>query len=57
VARLGGLPGGSCCNGFMALLCGERVQNRENVETMFKAGIGYDSKKLIDSVRDQVGIR
>jgi hypothetical protein len=29
----------------------------ENVETVFKAGIGYDSKKLIDSVRGQVGIR
>jgi hypothetical protein len=24
---------------------------------VFKAGIGYDSKKLIDSVRGQVGIR
>jgi len=29
----------------------------ENVETVFKAGIGYDSRKLIDSVRGQVGIR
>jgi imidazolonepropionase-like amidohydrolase len=29
----------------------------ENVETVFKAGIGYDSQKLIDSVRGQVGIR
>jgi hypothetical protein len=27
------------------------------VETVFKAGIGYDSKKLIDSVQRQVGIR
>jgi len=27
------------------------------VETVFKAGIGYDSKELIDSVRGQVGIR
>jgi hypothetical protein len=24
---------------------------------VFKVGIGYDSKKLIDSVRGQVGIR
>jgi hypothetical protein len=24
---------------------------------VFKAGVGYDSKKLIDSVRGQVGIR
>jgi imidazolonepropionase-like amidohydrolase len=33
-----------------------RVDEIENVETVFKAGIGYDSKKLIDSVRGQVGI-
>jgi imidazolonepropionase-like amidohydrolase len=29
----------------------------ENVDTVFKDGIGYDSGKLIDSVRGQVGIR
>jgi len=29
----------------------------ENVETVFKNGVGYDSRKLIDSVRGQVGIR
>jgi hypothetical protein len=29
----------------------------ENVETVFKNGIGWDSKKLIESVRGQVGIR
>jgi cytosine/adenosine deaminase-related metal-dependent hydrolase len=29
----------------------------ENVETIFKAGVGYDSAKLIESVHDQVGIR
>jgi hypothetical protein len=29
----------------------------ENVETVFKAGIGYDSARLIESVRGQVGIR
>jgi Amidohydrolase family len=33
------------------------IDEVENVETVFKAGIGYDSKKLIDSVREQVGIR
>jgi hypothetical protein len=33
------------------------IDDIENVETVFKAGIGYDSKKLIDSVRGQVGIR
>ena len=33
------------------------IDDIENVETVFKAGIGYDSKKLISSVRGQVGIR
>jgi cytosine/adenosine deaminase-related metal-dependent hydrolase len=35
----------------------KRIEEIENVETVFKAGIGFDSKKLIDSVRGQVGIR
>ncbi len=35
----------------------KNIGDLENVETVFKAGIGYDSKKLIDSVRGQVGIR
>jgi Amidohydrolase family len=35
----------------------KNIDEVENVETVFKAGIGYDSKKLIDSVRGQVGIR
>jgi imidazolonepropionase-like amidohydrolase len=35
----------------------KRIEEIENVETVFKAGIGYDSKKLIDSVQRQVGIR
>jgi hypothetical protein len=35
----------------------KRIDEIENVETVFKAGIGYDSKKLIESVRGQVGIR
>jgi hypothetical protein len=35
----------------------KRIEEIENVETVFKAGLGYDSKKLIDSVRGQVGIR
>jgi imidazolonepropionase-like amidohydrolase len=35
----------------------KRIDEIENVETVFKAGIGDDSKKLIDSVRGQVGIR
>src|SRR6202142_2541814 len=33
------------------------VEDIEKGETVFKAGVGYDSKKLIDSVRGQVGIR
>jgi Amidohydrolase family len=35
----------------------KNIDEIENVETVFKAGIAYDSKKLIDSVRGQVGIR
>ena len=35
----------------------KRIEDIENVETVFKDGVGYDSKKLIDSVRGQVGIR
>jgi hypothetical protein len=33
------------------------INDIEKVETVFKAGVGYDSEKLIDSVRGQVGIR
>ncbi len=35
----------------------KKIEEIENVETVFKDGVGYDSKKLIDSVRGQVGIR
>jgi hypothetical protein len=35
----------------------KRIDEIENVETVFKAGVGYDSKKLIVSVQGQVGIR
>jgi imidazolonepropionase-like amidohydrolase len=44
----------------MVLIKGDpskNIDDIENVETVFKAGVGYDSKKLIDSVRGQVGIR
>jgi imidazolonepropionase-like amidohydrolase len=34
-----------------------RISDVENVEIVFKDGVGYDSKKLIDSVKGQVGIR
>ena len=33
------------------------IDDIEKVETVFKAGVGYDSAKLIESVRGQVGIR
>ena len=35
----------------------KKIEDIENVETVFKDGVGYDSSKLIDSVRGQVGIR
>ena len=34
-----------------------KIEDIENVETVFKDGIGYDSVKLIDSVRGVVGSR
>jgi len=34
-----------------------KIEDIENVETVFKDGIGYDSAKLIESVRGQVGSR
>ena len=33
------------------------ISDVENVETVFKAGVGYDSAKLIESVRGTVGSR
>jgi imidazolonepropionase-like amidohydrolase len=33
------------------------IADIENVETVFKDGVGYDSQKLIDSVHGQLGIR
>lgn len=34
-----------------------KIEDIENVETVFKDGVGYDSAKLIHSVQGQVGIR
>ena len=34
-----------------------RIEDIENVEVVFKDGLGYDSKKLIEAVTGQVGIR
>ena len=33
------------------------IDDIEKVETVFKAGVGYDSQKLIEAVKGQVGIR
>jgi imidazolonepropionase-like amidohydrolase len=35
----------------------KKIDDIENVETVFKDGIGYDSGKLIESVRGMVGSR
>jgi imidazolonepropionase-like amidohydrolase len=34
-----------------------KITDIENVDLVFKDGVGWDSKKLIDSVKGQVGIR
>jgi imidazolonepropionase-like amidohydrolase len=34
-----------------------RIEDLENVEVVFKDGRGYDSRRLLDAVRAQVGIR
>jgi imidazolonepropionase-like amidohydrolase len=35
----------------------KKIEDIENVETVFKEGVGYDSAKLIESVRGTVGSR
>ena len=35
----------------------KNIQDIENVEIVFKDGLGYDSIKLIESVKGQVGVR
>ena len=35
----------------------KNINDIENVELVFKDGVGFDSAKLIDSVRGLVGIR
>jgi imidazolonepropionase-like amidohydrolase len=35
----------------------KNISDIENVETVFKDGVGYDSGKLLDAVRGQAGIR
>src|SRR5271156_3008583 len=56
--RIGTLAAGKQAD--LVLIKGDpssKIDDIENVETVFKSGIGYDSKKLIESVRGQVGIR
>ncbi len=56
--RIGTLAPGKDAD--FALIKGDpskKIDDIENVETVFKDGVGYDSSKLIDSVRGQVGIR
>jgi hypothetical protein len=56
--RIGTLAPGKQAD--LVLIKGDPAKNItdiEKVETVFKSGIGYDSEKLIDSVRGQVGIR
>jgi Amidohydrolase family len=56
--RIGTLAAGKQAD--LVLIKGDpstNIADIENVETVFKVGVGYDSKKLIESVRGQVGIR
>jgi hypothetical protein len=56
--RIGTIAAGKQAD--MVLIKGDPAKNIEDiekVETVFKAGVGYDSEKLIESVRGQVGIR
>ncbi len=34
-----------------------RIEDVENVEIVFKDGVGYDPEKLVASVRGSVGLR
>ena len=56
--RIGTLAAGK--QGDLVLIKGDpskNIDDIENVEIVFKGGVEYDSAKLIDSVRGQVGIR
>jgi hypothetical protein len=56
--RIGSIAAGKQAD--LVLIKGDpskKIEEIENVETVFKDGVGYDSQKLIESVRGQVGIR
>jgi hypothetical protein len=36
---------------------GRKIEDIENVETVFKDGLGYDPDKLMQSVQGLVGLR
>lgn len=55
--RIGTIAAGK--NADLVVIKGDpskRIEDIENVEIVFKDGMGYDSKKLIESVRGQVGL-
>lgn len=57
-ARIGTLQAGKQAD--LVVIKGDpskNIHDIENVETVFKDGKGYDSQKLIDSVRGMVGLR
>jgi imidazolonepropionase-like amidohydrolase len=56
--RIGSLAAGKAAD--IVLVKGDpstSIRDIENVEVVFKDGVGYDSKKLIDSVACLVGVR
>ena len=56
--RIGTLAAGKQAD--LVLIKGDPTKNIEaieNVETVFKSGVGFDSNKLIETARGQVGIR
>jgi imidazolonepropionase-like amidohydrolase len=56
--RIGTIAPGK--NADLVVLKGDpskKIEDIENVETVFKDGVGYDSAKLIESVRGMVGSR
>jgi len=58
IERIGTLAAGKQAD--IVLIKGDpsrKIGDIENVETVFKAGVGYDSQKLIEAVKGQVGIR